>query len=337
MGEALDLDALRRLYAQYNSPSHQERLHAAAALSARLLNGLPTILAALEYAEHAEATPKDLCAAANRRTATPDEATGTAGCTDWMEPEYGLRRPELALVLDLAACRVDRQTFVQELGRLLWPHHQADDLADLVRDLIGGGPRQPMPHSQRRGAVADMDVDVLRRLNAKVKEARASGNELRIERARNDRYSWLEDNVPAILAALQRAEKERGAMKDQLAAATTPEFDALWEEIRAAMATVPAPTRAPDGAELIAAERRRQVAFEGMTPEHDDEHIHNQLSRAAASYIAITVWPDSYEAENFWPWNLDDFKPVDDPVPNLVKAGALIAAAIDRLLRKAGR
>ncbi|TMC10553.1 MAG: hypothetical protein E6J41_07990 [Chloroflexi bacterium] len=103
------------------------------------------------------------------------------------------------------------------------------------------------------------------------------------------------------------------------------------------MATVPAPTRAPDGAELIAAERRRQVAFEGMTPEHDDEHIHNQLSRAAASYIAITVWPDSYEAENFWPWNLDDFKPVDDPVPNLVKAGALIAAAIDRLLRKAGR
>jgi hypothetical protein len=51
MGNPMDRAALLRLQAQHNSPSHEERLHAAAALSARLLNGLPTILAALDELE----------------------------------------------------------------------------------------------------------------------------------------------------------------------------------------------------------------------------------------------------------------------------------------------
>jgi hypothetical protein len=40
---------------------------------------------------------------------------------------------------------------------------------------------------------------------------------------------------------------------------------------------------------------------------------------------------------NDWPkeWNVDWWKPSDDPIRNLVKAGALIAAEIDRLQRKA--
>jgi hypothetical protein len=183
--------------------------------------------------------------------------------------------------------------------------------------------------------VAELGIDALKRLAAAIEagDHLQSTDLVAVGRA-----------APALLAALQRAETDRAFLLRVLEAGspermgpTTPEFDALWEEIRTAMAAGPAATRAPDGAELIAAERRRQIANEGWTPEHDDGHIHNQLARAAASYIAITVWPDSYEAENFWPWDLGNFKPTADPVRNLVKAGALIAAEIDRLQREAGR
>jgi hypothetical protein len=96
-------------------------------------------------------------------------------------------------------------------------------------------------------------------------------------------------------------------------------------------------TSALSGAERIAAERRRQVDEEGRTPEHDDGHIYGELARAGAAYVAAAVWPDSYEAENFWPWDLDGLRFTDDSIRKLVKAGALIAAEIDRLLREAAR
>jgi hypothetical protein len=64
--------------------------------------------------------------------ATAERESRTAGRTDWMEPEYGLRRPELALVLDLAACRIEREAFVRALQLLAWPSGHADELADLV-------------------------------------------------------------------------------------------------------------------------------------------------------------------------------------------------------------
>jgi hypothetical protein len=75
----------------------------------------------------------DLCDA-DHFTGTLAEHKGAAGRTDRMEPEYGLRRPELALVLDLAACRVERHTFVLELERLGWPFSEAAELADLVAE-----------------------------------------------------------------------------------------------------------------------------------------------------------------------------------------------------------
>jgi hypothetical protein len=85
---------------------------------------------------------------------------------------------------------------------------------------------------------------------------------------------------------------------------------------------------------LIAAERERQVTAEGWTPEHDDHHDGSHLAQAAACYalppIALrrTVW------EWVWPWHEDWWKPSpDDRVRELTKAGALIAAEIDRLTR----
>jgi hypothetical protein len=85
------------------------------------------------------------------------------------------------------------------------------------------------------------------------------------------------------------------------------------------------------GIELIAAERRRQIEAEGWTPEHDDAHRNNELARAAAAYAL----PDDYRDCDHWPWN-DSWKPTpDDRIRELVKAGALIVAEIDRLQRAA--
>lgn len=95
-----------------------------------------------------------------------------------------------------------------------------------------------------------------------------------------------------------------------------------------------------NGAELIAAERRRQVEAEGWTPEHDDEHQGNALAWAGRCYIdAATIPAGQREFVTRpplnWPWDASWWKPDIDPIRNLVKAGALIAAEIDRLQRAA--
>lgn len=76
------------------------------------------------------------------------------------------------------------------------------------------------------------------------------------------------------------------------------------------------------GIDLIAAERERQVSQEGYSAEHDQNHDDGSLAQAAACYCvgSHVVW---------WPWK-DGYKP-RDRISNLAKAGALIAAEIDRL------
>lgn len=88
------------------------------------------------------------------------------------------------------------------------------------------------------------------------------------------------------------------------------------------------------GIELIAAERQRQIAVEGWTPEHDDQHIMGEMAAAAMCYSlnARALDAPQYFIEEWWPWDMDQWKPTD-PLRNLVKAGALIAAEIDRLKR----
>jgi hypothetical protein len=88
-----------------------------------------------------------------------------------------------------------------------------------------------------------------------------------------------------------------------------------------------------DGAKLIAAERQRQIDVEGWTPAHDAAHNAGDLARAAACYALPATW----RSANIWPWDLRWWKPShEDRLRELVKAGALIAAEIDRLLM-AGR
>jgi hypothetical protein len=100
---------------------------------------------------------------------------------------------------------------------------------------------------------------------------------------------------------------------------------------------------------LIAAERARQVRGEQWTTAHDDEHTEAQLAGAAHSYVEaayrqintpILAPSDEYlsgsaiRPAKWWTWAREWWKPSDDPIRNLVKAGALIAAEIDRLQRR---
>lgn len=94
------------------------------------------------------------------------------------------------------------------------------------------------------------------------------------------------------------------------------------------------------GAEMIAAERQRQMDVEGWTPDHDAEHGACEMAMAAVAY-AIQAIDDTNgvhctpPAVAWWPWESVWFKPTD-PIRSLVKAGALIAAEIDRLLNEDG-
>jgi hypothetical protein len=108
-----------------------------------------------------------------------------------------------------------------------------------------------------------------------------------------------------------------------------------------------------NGAERIAAERKRQVEEEKWSPGHDDTHDYGELAWAAVCYAApdLVFERKEYATEirftDPWPWDEEyDKRPMDgntvlvnatlpteDRIRQLEKAGALIAAEIDRLLR----
>lgn len=95
--------------------------------------------------------------------------------------------------------------------------------------------------------------------------------------------------------------------------------------------------KAGSGIAAIAAERQRQIEQEGWTPEHDDEHGNWEMAAAAAAYAFSAATYGRYLAADplgFWPWDVSWWKP-KGPREDLVRAGALIAAEIDRMDRAA--
>lgn len=78
----------------------------------------------------------------------------------------------------------------------------------------------------------------------------------------------------------------------------------------------------------VITERQRQVSEEGWTPAHDDQYADCELTQAAICYI------DTSFAETNWPWAAEWWKPTN-PRRDLVKAGSLILAEIERMDRTA--
>lgn len=88
-----------------------------------------------------------------------------------------------------------------------------------------------------------------------------------------------------------------------------------------------------NGAELIAEERTRQISAENWTPEHDDSHRDGHLAKAAAELAAHGTdmeVTDHLSGPDVWGLVR---KHHNDRQRQLVIAGALIAAEIDRLQR----
>lgn len=104
--------------------------------------------------------------------------------------------------------------------------------------------------------------------------------------------------------------------------------------------------RASSGVAAIASERQRQVEVEGWTPERDAMHGFGELAGAAACYAMQAAIdgigrPDlrsmvKHTIRELWPWSSHWWKPKAARA-DLVRAGALIAAEIDRLDRAASQ
>lgn len=110
--------------------------------------------------------------------------------------------------------------------------------------------------------------------------------------------------------------------------------------------SLPKPEGEKSGVELIAEERQRQKDVEGWTAEHDAKNVNDEMARAAAVYAL--PWPLRHPrlvieggCPEHWPiqtWAAKWFKPAPknaligpERIRELVKAGALVAAEIDRL------
>ncbi|MES2923707.1 MAG: hypothetical protein V4819_19285 [Verrucomicrobiota bacterium] len=96
-----------------------------------------------------------------------------------------------------------------------------------------------------------------------------------------------------------------------------------------------------EGIAAIAGERLRQILDEKFSAENDDKQTQGGLAQAASCYAStaamqlekeIKTLPPCFIHKN-WPWAREWWKPSNDPIRNLEKAGALIAAEIDRLKR----
>jgi len=222
--------------------------------------------------------------------------------------------------------------------------HLAEELADIVicTDLVA------------MDAGIDLDAAIAAKFNA---TSEKNGLSTRLSVSRFVTAFPLEATPAMVEAALELVWEERETHGDLVSR--------LWR----AMAAVAQDQSA--AANDILAERHRQVETEGWTPEHDHEHTNGEMAGAAACYALQGVTykaPSHYpprkvydavaearrdaerdmsttreairlaigepKAPKNWPWNAGWWKP-SDRRRNLVKAGALILAEIERLDRLA--
>lgn len=96
-------------------------------------------------------------------------------------------------------------------------------------------------------------------------------------------------------------------------------------------------TLGPTGADLIAAERRRQIENHHHTIDEDVRYyVDERADELVWAAVAYAIPPAKRQlASNgtpiVWPWGRSSWRPSPDRIHELEKAGALIAAEIDRL------
>ena len=157
---------------------------------------------------------------------------------------------------------------------------------------------------------------------------------------------WLEELISESLDSANYGRKLLGMLPRLEAAANMLVLlgyvyrDGAWE----LPGELPDATTLSPGIAGIIAERARQVSVEGWTPEHDDCHRGGALALAAACYARHAGLSD-FQRETIviqgitpphWPWALNWWKPKDRR-RDLIRAGALIVAELERLDRAEGK
>lgn len=137
-----------------------------------------------------------------------------------------------------------------------------------------------------------------------------------------------QDKIDALVEALEKAQGMEAYWKTQCRGITDH-----CEELQARIAELESRTVTAAAADVLA-ERQRQVTAEGWTAERDDGYQNSELADAAACY-AIHAHNQGFSTPAHWPWSQDWWKQTS-PRRDLVKAGALILAEIERLDRAAG-
>ena len=107
----------------------------------------------------------------------------------------------------------------------------------------------------------------------------------------------------------------------------TPATDAFLAEVLAQVVKSPS-----NAVQSVIAERQRHQSAEGWTPEHDDQYSKSQLLWASSCYVLNAIHPFNRIPFD-WPWTPEWWKRTN-PRRDLVKAGALILAEIERIDRQ---
>lgn len=137
----------------------------------------------------------------------------------------------------------------------------------------------------------------------------------------------------AVMGALMASSKRGDTLSASIATITND-----------ALATIQAagwgPRSETPAARDVLAERRRQIKEEGITSEHDDEQTGGEIAIAAACYALPPeernkdTWFRQSLIDGLWPWR-GTWKP-STRRRDLVKAGSMILAEIERIDRKGG-
>ena len=133
--------------------------------------------------------------------------------------------------------------------------------------------------------------------------------------------------VPYVVAYGSNGERDYMRNIATTALKETPATDAFLAEVRAQGVK-----SLSNAVQSVISERQRQQSVEGWTPEHDDEHTEGEMAEAAACY-AMFANNQGFSVPGLWPWAREWWKQSGQR-RDLVKAGALILAEIERIDRQ---
>ncbi|EOH8196401.1 hypothetical protein I4P08_10790 [Enterobacter hormaechei] len=178
---------------------------------------------------------------------------------------------------------------------------------------------QKLIESERYGRQTDITID-----NLEMKLAQMAAELASVKQ--QEPKAWFIRITDEVTVDAREGEKWRGVPLVRVDV-ETPNHDAFLAEARAQGVK-----SLSNAVQSVISERQRQQSVEGWTLEHDDQYSKSQLLWASSCYVLNTIQPFNRIPLD-WPWAPEWWKPTN-PRRDLVKAGALILAEIERIDRQ---